>query len=365
VPILIKILKNSNEDNVIEQAIWCLGNIAGDGITNRDYLLQCNGLEVFYDVIMGKSSLGILRNSTWALSNLCRGHPAPAWNLISPVLRALSQLIYNTDDEILADTCWSLAYLSEGSGDTVVQAIIEAGVVRRLGELLSYNVNTVQTPALRAIGNICTSHDLHTQVLLNCGVLPKFSTLLVHTRLSIRKEALWTLSNITAGNCAQIQAVLDSDLIPSVVKALNTNVFDERKEAAWVIANITSGNDDTQIKFIVDHGALEGLCHFLLDCDNTSVLSTALKAIYNIILSGERMFGLNNYYVEMLLDTDMIDLEVYERDSNTQIKEDAMMLRERMEKYERLMKIQEEVKKLLKKRLNARQDPFKDVVIFT
>lgn len=43
--------------------------------------------------------------------------------------------------------------LSDGSNDKI-QAVIEAGIPRRLVELLMHASTSVQTPALRSVGNI-------------------------------------------------------------------------------------------------------------------------------------------------------------------------------------------------------------------
>jgi len=54
-------------------------------------------------------------------------------------LPALRQLIHSTDEEILIDTCWALAYFSEGPVDKS-RAIIELGVYPRLLQLLQYAI---------------------------------------------------------------------------------------------------------------------------------------------------------------------------------------------------------------------------------
>ncbi len=52
-----------------------------------------------------------------------------------PALPALERLIHSNDEEVLTDACWALSYLSDGTNDKI-QAVIEAGVCRRLVDLL-------------------------------------------------------------------------------------------------------------------------------------------------------------------------------------------------------------------------------------
>ena len=76
------------------------------------------------------------RNAVWALSNLCRGkNPPPEFQKVCPCLPVLSRLLFHSDADVLADACWALSYLSDGPNDKI-QAVIDAGVCRRLVELL-------------------------------------------------------------------------------------------------------------------------------------------------------------------------------------------------------------------------------------
>lgn len=54
---------------------------------------------------------------------------------VSPCLSVLSWLLFVNDTDVLADACWALSYLSDGPNDKI-QAVIDAGVCRRLVELL-------------------------------------------------------------------------------------------------------------------------------------------------------------------------------------------------------------------------------------
>ena len=60
--------------------------------------------------------------------------------------------------------------------------------------------STVQTPALRTVGNIVTGDDSQTQFIINLNALPALLWMLDNSKKNIRKEACWTLSNVTACN---------------------------------------------------------------------------------------------------------------------------------------------------------------------
>merc|ERR1712000_601884 len=287
VPIFVELL-GSHEPDVREQAVWALGNIAGDSPSCRDYVLSCGALKPLLNLLGDSRKLSMLRNATWTLSNFCRGKtPQPDWATIAPALPILAKLVYSLDDEVLIDACWAVSYLSDGSNDKI-QAVIEAGIPRRLTELLMHASTSVQTPALRSVGNIVTGDDLQTQIIINCGALPCLLSLLSSTKDGIRKEACWTISNITAGNAGQIQSVIDANLIPPLIHLLQHGDLKTRKEACWAISNATSGGlqKPEQIRYLVTQGCIKPLCD-LLGCPDNKIIQVALDGLENILKIGD------------------------------------------------------------------------------
>ncbi|GKY98155.1 Inositol monophosphatase 2 [Mayamaea pseudoterrestris] len=284
VPIFVRLLLSPNDD-VREQAVWALGNIAGDSPPCRDLVLQAQAMQPLLMQLHQNSKLSMLRNATWTLSNFCRGKPQPDFELVRPALPTLAQLIFSPDEEVLTDACWALSYLSDGPNEKI-QAVIEAGVCRRLVELLLNPSPAVQTPALRTVGNVVTGNDLQTQFVLNNNALPCLLALLSSPKKGIRKEACWTISNITAGNKEQIQAVIENNIIPPLIQLLSNAEFDIRKEAAWAISNATSGGSPEQIKFLVHQGCIRPLCDLLIVSD-PKIVTIALEGLENILRIGE------------------------------------------------------------------------------
>jgi len=289
-------LLDSSHPEVREQAVWALGNVAGDCAECRDFLLNSGIMKPLLNLLCeSEQHVTLTRNAVWTLSNLCRGKQPPAdFNKVKDSLPVLAKMLSHPDAEVLGDSCWALSYLCDGPNEKI-QAVLNAGVARRLVELLMHDSSTVVSAAIRAVGNIVTGEDHQTQIIINCGALPFLKALLNSQRETLRKEACWTLSNITAGNRQQIQAVIDKGLFPVLIEIINRAEVRTRKEAAWAITNATSGGSIDQIEYLVSVGAIPALCELLNAADN-KMIQVALNGIENILKAGRAREG-NKYAV--------------------------------------------------------------------
>ncbi|KAF5745900.1 Importin alpha ALPHA AIMP ALPHA isoform 1 [Tripterygium wilfordii] len=332
VPIFVNLLSSPNDD-VREQAVWALGNIAGDSPECRNLVLGHGALMPLLAQFNEHAKLSMLRNATWTLSNFCRGKPQPPFDQTQPALPALERLIHSNDEEVLTDACWALSYLSDGTNDKI-QAVIDAGVCPRLVDLLLHPSPTVLIPALRAVGNIVTGDDMQTQCMIEHQALPCLVNLLTNNhKKSIKKEACWTISNITAGNVNQIQAVIEAGIIAPLVQLLQNAEFEIKKEAAWAISNATSGGTHEQIMFLVTQGCIKPLCDLLI-CPDVRIISVCLEGLENILKVGEAEKSLGktgdvNLYAQMIDDAEGLDkIESLQNHDNNDIYEKTVKILE-------------------------------------
>ena len=132
IPILVELLKSPHIE-VVEQAIWGLGNIAGDNPKVRDMVINQGAVIPIAD-ILDKVPAGssFVRNASWTLSNLCRGRPCPPFNKVVRAIPTLSKILIENDvEDILIDVCWAMSYLSDG-GEERIPIIMSTGVMPRL-----------------------------------------------------------------------------------------------------------------------------------------------------------------------------------------------------------------------------------------
>ncbi|XP_075421930.1 importin subunit alpha-8 [Ascaphus truei] len=281
-------LLSSPHLHISEQAVWALGNIAGDGPMYRDSLISCNVIPPLLSLVNPQTPIGYLRNITWTLSNLCRNkNPYPPMPAVLQIMPVLIQLLHHEDKDILSDTCWAMSYLTDGSNDRI-DVVVKTGAVDRLVQLMSSSELTILTPSLRTVGNIVTGTDKQTQVAIEAGVLAILPQLLRHQKPSVQKEAAWTLSNISAGPAQQIQQLITCGLLPPLVDLLRKGDFKAQKEAVWAVTNFTSGGTVEQVVQLVQCGVLEPLLNMLTTRDSKTIL-VILDAISNIFLAAEKL----------------------------------------------------------------------------
>jgi hypothetical protein len=228
----------------------------------RDYVLSFNILEDLVVLSANTTSISVIRNIAWTISNFTRGkNPVPQLKKVAIALPVLAKFVFTNDVDILSDSLWALHFLSDMGDNECITMIINHGICPKLVEYLDHPNISIQCPALRIIGNICTGDDYQTQYIMNLNILNPLKNLLFNKNLSIRKETCWVLSNIAAGNNLQVQQLINNK--PIIAKLIQISTEDEisaKREALWVLSNIADASNKDQSILLLSNKILLPIC---------------------------------------------------------------------------------------------------------
>eukprot|EP00920_Eleutheroschizon_duboscqi_P032895 GHVT01079324.1.p1 GENE.GHVT01079324.1~~GHVT01079324.1.p1 ORF type:complete len:377 (-),score=25.22 GHVT01079324.1:478-1608(-) len=159
IPGMLKMLKDPDEE-LKEQALWGLGNIAGDRALFRDAILQeSTTLRDFIAAVSCSTRASLVKTGIWALSNLCRGRPRPNLRLVAECIPLLTRLVHKLKDlEAQADCCWALDGIAET--EEGIAYVVQHGAIPHIIQLLSSSNVHIVRPALRLVGQVSDTHGL-------------------------------------------------------------------------------------------------------------------------------------------------------------------------------------------------------------
>ncbi|KAM5305494.1 LOW QUALITY PROTEIN: importin subunit alpha-8-like [Glossophaga mutica] len=260
-------LLSSLHVTVCEQAVWALGNRAGDGPEFKDFVISSNAIPHLLALISSTIPVNvsvIFLNITWTLSNLCQSkNPYPCKKAVKQMLLILSHLLQHQDSGVLSDACCALSYLTEVCNEHIGQ-VVDVLVLPTLAEHMTSCELKILTPSLHTVGNILTATDHQIHVAIDGGTLGVLAQLLLHHKFSIQKVAAWALSNVATGSPQHLPLIVCS-ILPPLEDLL-------KKEAAWMVANFATGGTMNQLIQLIHSGVLEPLVNLLTTQDTKFVI---------------------------------------------------------------------------------------------
>ena len=281
---------------MVEQVVWCIGNIAGDNWQHRDLLLEKGVMQKICALdrpALARPSPQLLKHLCWTIHNLVPQQAVPPWRLTSLRLypdgeaaaaRERAVTVAAVSSRPGADARHPLdAVLSEREQRRRADAAARGRLPRLRHRPAQVHLRrcpwVVSHPPSALWGIFLWAPSRRRSWCWIGGSFRCCRGCCKYPLEQVRKEACWAASNVAAGSKAQKQRLFDEPGLVDEVMALSEKGNGSvRKEATWVLCNLC---EDTVNSPIVDALVNKGLLRVL-----TSSLLHTSEQIYSVAAAG-------------------------------------------------------------------------------
>lgn len=210
----------SSTQKMQEQCLWTLGNLAGDSKESINHVLETDIIANLKFLFQNKdTNISLLRVLAWTISNLCKTEQIIfREELFSFILEFLKF----EDNEIIENSLWGLSNFTNTSIQNL-KKIIDRIPLETVIRYINSN-HTLQIPAIKVIGNLCSGTDEFVDCVCKTNVLPILCDLLKNnSNEAILLESCWIITNIASGTMNHVQLLLDLSIDKILMNIIETN----------------------------------------------------------------------------------------------------------------------------------------------
>jgi importin subunit alpha-1 len=150
-----------------------------------------------YDIAKFKSTneQDLMCSWAWLIGNLCRRKPFK-FHLFVSLVPLLLRLLHHSDEQILSETCWTLAYIADNVRSNL-KVVFTAGSCEKLVSLLAtHEAVSIVIPILKiSIALLDPDSGLRRDVQ-DAGLLIQVNNLLTHPHFLVRKKCCILLATL-------------------------------------------------------------------------------------------------------------------------------------------------------------------------
>ncbi|KAG8912294.1 Importin alpha subunit (Karyopherin alpha subunit) (Serine-rich RNA polymerase I suppressor protein) [Tulasnella sp. 408] len=273
IPKLIRLSTSPYED-ISEDAVAALANIAGGSPSLRDRVEDEAGIDVFVNLLncTRTTPTGVQRRAVYGIYNYLAPWPSNSLSVLKET--NLDEATSEESKESIATAIECLVRILDRG--LKPSDVIETGVIPRLVQLLvdpSSN-RTLQSRALKCTSNFLGGDDDDANAVIHAGLLPAILPLIEAKDQDLSRVALHNASKISNGSLSQIHAFLDCGLLKPVVRVLLDDFRSApcQLDACWTVARLSkraSGDEKVRQAF-TEGGGVAGLSAALLIPDQNT-----------------------------------------------------------------------------------------------
>lgn len=206
------------------------------------------------------------------------------------VPRLIEFLTYNKFPTLQFEAAWALTNIASGSTDHT-QVVVQGGAVQLLVQLLRSPNDEVREQAVWALGNIAGDSYRFRDLVLDCGALQPLIEMCRQPNIkqSMLRNATWTLSNLCRGK-PQPKFELVQPALPTLAALLHVNDDDVLTDACWALSYLTDDDSEPEnhkIEAVLQSGVAQILVNLLMHPSN-AVRTPALRTVGNIVTGNDQ-----------------------------------------------------------------------------
>lgn len=289
IDLFVSLLK-SKYSQILEQAVWGIGNIAGDCPEFRNKVMGSNAAEALLQVLQTHPTEKIRNLVVWVFSNLCRMRPKS--ERVSPVARQMLQVLRDvfkatTNPEVLHDCIYGL-YIST-TPETNELFLDSEFLLKFLQVYVQVQQDyTHQKSLLTAIhtflGGFTSDNSNYCMGVIKVGFLPHLKNSLFIPDVGTVREVCWIFSNLSIGIPEQIHSIIaEPNLLETLAKICSHSELGLAREATWAICNLCLCKEPQIIEELLKRGILK-LFKELMELDaEAKMVTLCLEALLHLL----------------------------------------------------------------------------------
>jgi hypothetical protein len=318
---LWEIVLSFNNEHCIVEMIILLENIVDNSKFARDEVISSSLFtEILSFLECENINLDICQNIISLLSNIHKiCYDEPSEHLVERSAKLITELIIRVDDLDFKLECLRTLSNISNSFYPNIHIIIVASVGTIITLMVTNNDDNIKTAAITTFGNLASAKDSTVvDKMIEMGILEILGKTLDKSPFNLKRKTLWCLSNIAAGIKTQIFALYKTGLLKRVIDYIKDSNLVLVTEAVWCISNCVSGADcETLIKIFENLDLMDSLVFIFEKTQDEKILTLVLEALKIVFHNDDIMF--DRYVGEFIMKGGVDILESLRTHTNSDV----------------------------------------------